>query len=452
MSLDIGSTARTIATEPTSGPDPSDIAEQSGTTEIQRDVQGFAFEEELSKSWVYKRADNQDEGGFSVISSAGRTASWSMLSGLSMSDISNISILALPVYAEDIANREQYKFGDPGEIAVSGNTDVGNAHETTRGLLGKGFSSRLRILGVPSLRRGGKAMWARTDKRDQVHPPMIFGVRLQDSIRYANVAISTHDADGGSLIRGYVPIVIAKCGVYLKETGMWALLLHSVSAQEMQVPILKIYPTKLEIHQEFISSRTLFDSPDPYGRGLDWVGYTPHDAAHTMLRYAKLLSQPVVPYQNYDSYRNSYPLLAEVTLPLIPDLGIMDRGTKRAINALRASMIQLPPLNRQLFEYLLDLMAVFASKSELNKMTCDRIVACFRPGSLSLKPEQMDEEEHIAAHKTLCFMVMYQSELLFGQLPDEEEDGSAEEDDEATKAIDTKTGVGIGPLKKSKSF
>lgn len=39
------------------------------------------------------------------------------------------------------------------------------------------------------------------------------------SIRYANVAISLYNDEGQSYIYGYVPIVVAKCGVYLKEKG-----------------------------------------------------------------------------------------------------------------------------------------------------------------------------------------------------------------------------------------
>lgn len=49
--------------------------------------------------------------------------------------------------------------------------------------------------------------------------PGIFGVTLEDSIRYANVAISLTDEHGESFIYGYVPIVVAKCGVFLKEKG-----------------------------------------------------------------------------------------------------------------------------------------------------------------------------------------------------------------------------------------
>lgn len=47
----------------------------------------------------------------------------------------------------------------------------------------------------------------------------IFGVPLRQSITYANVAISLIDENGQSYIYGYVPIVVAKCGVFLKEKG-----------------------------------------------------------------------------------------------------------------------------------------------------------------------------------------------------------------------------------------
>jgi len=51
-------------------------------------------------------------------------------------------------------------------------------------------------------------------------PVGIFGVPLQNSIKYANVAISLTNEQGESYVYGYVPIVIAKCGVFLKEKGM----------------------------------------------------------------------------------------------------------------------------------------------------------------------------------------------------------------------------------------
>lgn len=50
----------------------------------------------------------------------------------------------------------------------------------------------------------------------------IFGVPLQESIKYANVAISLIDENGQPFTYGYVPIVVAKCGVYLKEKGPYS--------------------------------------------------------------------------------------------------------------------------------------------------------------------------------------------------------------------------------------
>jgi GTPase-activating protein SAC7 len=54
-----------------------------------------------------------------------------------------------------------------------------------------------------------------------IEPRGIFGVPLQDSIKYANVAISLFDEEGNSYIYGYIPIVVAKCGVFLKEKGLF---------------------------------------------------------------------------------------------------------------------------------------------------------------------------------------------------------------------------------------
>lgn len=55
--------------------------------------------------------------------------------------------------------------------------------------------------------------------------PGIFGVPLSDSILYANVAISLTNEQGDSFIYGYVPIVVAKCGVFLKEKGIFYFLI-----------------------------------------------------------------------------------------------------------------------------------------------------------------------------------------------------------------------------------
>ena len=52
---------------------------------------------------------------------------------------------------------------------------------------------------------------------------------LAESIKYANVAISLTNEEGESFIYGYVPIVVAKCGVYLKEKGLSILELRRMN-------------------------------------------------------------------------------------------------------------------------------------------------------------------------------------------------------------------------------
>jgi hypothetical protein len=52
-------------------------------------------------------------------------------------------------------------------------------------------------------------------------------VPLDRSITYANVAISLFKEGGESYIYGYVPIVVAKCGVFLKEKGWYTLRILS---------------------------------------------------------------------------------------------------------------------------------------------------------------------------------------------------------------------------------
>ncbi|KUJ15228.1 uncharacterized protein LY89DRAFT_783417 [Mollisia scopiformis] len=69
-----------------------------------------AFEEELNSSWVYQKSRGRRARArpFSMSSSAQLTQTWSVLSGLSLSEISNISVWALPIQREDLVNSEMY--------------------------------------------------------------------------------------------------------------------------------------------------------------------------------------------------------------------------------------------------------------------------------------------------------------------------------------------------------
>lgn len=73
-------------------------------------VYELPFERDLKESRVYRRAKRDTMDG-SVRSSVGRTHTWSVFSGLSLSNISDISVIALPIYAEDLTNPHHYNFG-----------------------------------------------------------------------------------------------------------------------------------------------------------------------------------------------------------------------------------------------------------------------------------------------------------------------------------------------------
>jgi hypothetical protein len=185
----------------------TDNARLSAIGSIKRNQFGFLFEEELNGTWVYQRAARKMDGSSSIISSAGRTASWSMLTGLSLSDISNIAVLALPIYAEEISNRELYQFG---EIDIDALTTV---VEQTSNVMG---STRLGKLASTRLRRSSSVKAA---IEADLGPNPIFGVPLLSSMEVACVPISVVQRDGKIFISGYVPTVVARCCAYIKEEG-----------------------------------------------------------------------------------------------------------------------------------------------------------------------------------------------------------------------------------------
>lgn len=180
----------------------------------QRSQRGFAFEELLLSSRVYRIAAKYNSDAFSVISSAGRTASWSMLSGLSLSEVSHIGIQALPIYATDITNKDHYDFTPTASLSVHWQTPTSTNPDRVE--------------------KTSRRSWFRDFLRVPKHAdpveenvPGIFGVSLNSSIKYANVAIALHDEAGKPHVYGYIPIPIAKAGVFLKEKGRHTRSVHA---------------------------------------------------------------------------------------------------------------------------------------------------------------------------------------------------------------------------------
>ncbi|KAI9764216.1 MAG: hypothetical protein M1840_008606 [Geoglossum simile] len=229
-------------------------------------------------------------------------------------------------------------------------------------------------------------------------PTGIFGVPLQVSIKYANVAISLTDSDGKSFIYGYVPIVVAKCGIFLKEkaTDIEGIFRLSGSAKRIK------------------DLQAIFNSPDRYGKGLDWTGYTVHDAANILRRYLNQLPEPIIPLNFYDRFRDP---IRNHAMQAVGDTEADDVGdfdNEAAIKVYQQLITQLPPLNRQLLLYILDLLAVFASKSDLNRMTSGNLSAIFQPGLLSHPSHDMSPAEYRLSQDVLIFLIENQDHFLIG--------------------------------------
>jgi hypothetical protein len=95
-----------------------------------------------------------------------------------------------------------------------------------------------------------------------------------------------------------------------------------------------------------------------------------------------------------------------------PSDGDFDVG--EAIITYQGLIKQLPPLNRQLLLYILDLLAVFASKADQNKMTTPNLAAIFQPGILSHPTHDMAPPEYRLSQDVLIFLIEHQDHFLIG--------------------------------------
>lgn len=169
------------------------------------------FEEILHRSRVYRHT-SASHSQSSLISDARSTLALSVCSSVTLGEISNIAVFAIPVYATELSNADCYDF-ELGAKPQAVNANISTSDDK---------SSRA----VPSTsQKRDLRMWWRQFRQSKSatavsEPRPIFGVPLETSIRYANVAISLTNEDGQSFIYGYIPIVVAKCSVFLKEKGM----------------------------------------------------------------------------------------------------------------------------------------------------------------------------------------------------------------------------------------
>ncbi len=384
----------------------------------QRNSRGFAFEELLKSSRVYRNAGQDNSDAFSVISSAGRTASWSMMSGLSLSEISHIAILAIPIYATDITNKDAYDFETLTEesMALIQQSTLLSSQEA------KAKGSRRQWL-KNFLQRPQWTVDSEQDKRPLSEQPgetpeilQIFGVSLEQSITYANTAIKLSDESDELYTYGYITIVIGKTALFLKREGRLQVSILPFMAQPKtdRVLVFLFLGTQAECifarngnaaRMMYLQRR--FDTPSGYGRGLVWDGYTVHDAAGIMLRYLKSLPDPLIPCEYYLRF------VALAAPGIEKSLDGFDRdATAYALGNVREFLKDLPPLNRTLLVYLVDFLAIFAGEENDNKMNAHSLVSMFQPSILSGPPGSMDANAHRVAARVVVFLIENSDHLI----------------------------------------
>jgi len=243
-----------------------------------------------------------------------------------------------------------------------------------------------------STKAGLKAWWAsftkgRQSKEKKPIENRVFGVPLRQSLKYASVAISIAGEDGQQYVWGYVPVVVAKVGLYLKENATEVEGVFRIAGSQKRMKELQ----------------DIFDTPPRYGKSVDWTKYSVHDAASVLRRYFNHMPEPIVPHDLYTEFRN---IRAKEPFD--------EEGAIRTYRLLISSM---PPASQYLLLYVLDLLAVFARKSDKNLMPSSNLAVIFQPGMFSHPSHELSPGEHKLAVQVLQFLIDHQDHFVLGMSP-----------------------------------
>ena len=143
-----------------------------------------------------------------------------------------------------------------------------------------------------------------------------------------------------------------------------------------------------------------------------------HDAANILRRYLNQLPEPIVPLDAYERFRDplrghQVQAVGDMEAEAQVQIG-GDFDHNQAILTYQRLITELPPLNRQLLLYILDLLAVFSSKSEINRMTSRNLASIFQPGMLSHPKDDMTPQEYRLSQDVVIFLIDNQDSFLIG--------------------------------------
>ncbi|KAF9467979.1 Rho GTPase activation protein [Collybia nuda] len=216
----------------------------------------------------------------------------------------------------------------------------------------------------------------------------VFGTPLRESLKCASVQISTA-GNGGLYVYGYIPVVVAKCGLYLKENATEVPGTFRVNGSNKRMRELQ----------------AAFETPPRYGKSLDWKNetYITHDVASVFRRYLTQMPEPVIPYDMYHPFREA--------------LARPHYNQNEVIATYKRLIREMPPPNQYLLLYVLDLLSVFARKADKNLMTAPNLAVIFRPGLLSHPDHEMLPGEHALSQRVLEFLIEHQDWFILDAPP-----------------------------------
>ncbi|CAH2351447.1 hypothetical protein CLIB1423_03S06502 [[Candida] railenensis] len=145
-----------------------------------------------------------------------------------------------------------------------------------------------------SLNQSDKSLRQHRDSFLQ-HNPLVdenskyFGVPLEDAVNQACAKISILTSDPGNVLQyGRIPIVVAKCAIYIKKNGLNVEGIFRVGGSSKRLKELQL----------------IFNAPPEFGKKLNWDGYTVHDASSILRRFLNALPEPLIPLDLYEQFRD----------------------------------------------------------------------------------------------------------------------------------------------------
>ncbi|CAO3687837.1 unnamed protein product [Umbelopsis ramanniana] len=201
---------------------------------------------------------------------------------------------------------------------------------------------------------------------------LVFGVPLTESIQYAHAAIAYVDCNVQYV--GFVPCIVAKCGSFLKDRGLYTDGIFRMSGSARRIGDLQ----------------RIFDTPPDYGSQLDWEGFTVHDAANVLRRFLNYLPEPVIVSSFYQVFRD------------VIDQPISEQDKVEAYQGL---LDQLPQDHQYLLLYLLDLLALFVQSQKTTRMDASNLASVFTPGILCSPEHAMNPAHYKTSQRVIQFLI-----------------------------------------------